>query len=77
MPACSKILNLLVDYLEGRLPVETHAELDSHLSACSSCVAQLRTYKSTISLLHSLHEEDLPDELRMTLHAFLDRRASN
>ncbi len=68
---------LLVDYLENRLPDATRAALERHLTACSSCVAQVETYRSTVSLLHSLTEEDLPPELRTTLHAFLTDHDSN
>jgi hypothetical protein len=32
---------------------------------------QLHTYRSTVSLLRSLREEDLPPDLRRTLNLFL------
>ena len=77
MSGCSRIVELLVDYLEARLPAGTQAELDRHLSACASCEAHLRTYRSTVSLVRSLADEDLPPELRTTLHAFLDRQGNS
>lgn len=77
MKPCSKVVALLVEYLEERLPAPVHADLERHLSKCSDCIAYLRTYRSTLSLLHSLREDDLPAELRSTLHAFLDDRANN
>jgi anti-sigma factor RsiW len=77
MGSCSDLVRLLLDYIEERLPPAARAELDAHLSRCPNCVAYVRTYRSTVSLLHSLKEEDLPAELRMTLHAFLDERAGN
>jgi hypothetical protein len=40
-------------------------------------VAQLKTYQSTVSLLRSIREEDLPAELRCTLKAFIDRNCQN
>jgi hypothetical protein len=40
-------------------------------------VAQLKTYQSTVSLLRSITEEELPAELRCTLHAFLHRGCKN
>ena len=69
---CSQVVALLADYLEGRLPDERHAELTRHLDNCHSCLAQLQTYRSTVSLLRSIREEDLPSDLRLTLSAFLD-----
>jgi anti-sigma factor RsiW len=66
-----------VDFVEHHLPPDVHAELERHLAACPRCVAQLKTYESTVSLLHSLQEDDLPAELRCTLRAFVDRSGSN
>lgn len=77
MTACSKVVDLLVDYLETRLPPRTQADLERHLEACPSCVAHVRTYRSTVALLRSLSDEDLPPELRSSLRAFLDRGSSN
>ena len=74
---CENIVRLLVEFLEGQLPPEVHADLERHLSKCPSCVSQLKTYQSTVSLLRSISEEDLPVELRWTLKSFLDRNCSN
>lgn len=77
MKSCSEVVSLLVDYLEGQLPPQTHARLEQHLSRCAACVADVRRYQSTVSLLHSIREQDLPDELRLSLRAFLDRQGNN
>lgn len=77
MSSCPKVVELLLDYLEGRLAPEVQADLDRHFARCASCVAYLKTYRSTISLLESLREEDLPPELHTTLKAFLDERSTN
>ena len=69
---CSKIVDLLVDYLEGRLPRHTRDELDRHLSDCQSCVSQLRTYRTTVTLLRKLRDQDLSTELRSSVAAFLE-----
>ena len=74
---CSKVVALLADYLDGRLPPERHAEWATHLDDCHSCLAQLQTYRSTVSLLRSLREADLPSDLRLTLSAFLDQHPDN
>jgi anti-sigma factor RsiW len=77
VPSCHRIVELLADYLEGRLSPDTRADLDRHLQGCPSCVTQLKTYQSTVSLLRSLDDCDLPPELRCTLSAFLDRQSRN
>ena len=70
-------MRLLVEFLEHQLPPEIHAELERHLARCSRCLTQLKTYQSTLSLLRTLKEDDLPAELRWTLKSFLDRNCSN
>ena len=72
MPDCSRLVSLLSDYLDGRLPSEVRAELEQHLSGCPDCTAFVGTFRSTVSLLHSLQEKDLPEELQLRLKAFLD-----
>ena len=74
---CSRVVALLADYFEGRLPAARHDHLTRHLDDCHSCLAQLRTYRSTVSLLRSLREDDLPADLRRTLSVFLDRNGGN
>jgi anti-sigma factor RsiW len=77
MRRCSDVLALLADYLEHRLPADVQFSLEQHLSACDTCVAYLKTYRSTVRLLGSLVDDDLPPELRMRLQAFLDTRSRN
>lgn len=40
-------------------------------------MAQLKTYESTVCLLRTIRDDDLPPELRCTLKAFLDRNCRN
>ena len=77
MARCSEVLSLLADYLEHRLPPDVHARLEQHLNACSACVTYLKTYRSTVELLGSLRDADLPAELRTRLEAFIDARSKN
>jgi anti-sigma factor RsiW len=74
---CNDLVGLLADFVEHHLPPQEHADLERHLAACPRCVAQLKTYQSTVSLLRSIDENDLPPELRCTLRAFVDRNCKN
>ena len=76
-PGCRKIVRLLADYLERQLPSGLRSELDAHLQKCPRCVAQLRTYESTVSLLRSLSDEELPPDLRLTVKSFIDAKCQN
>jgi anti-sigma factor RsiW len=74
---CGSVVTLLADYLERQLQPELRAELEAHLQKCPRCVSQLRTYQSTVSLLRSLRDEELPPELRLTLKSFIDAKCPN
>lgn len=68
---CSEVVDFLADYLEHKLPARQQQQLETHLESCPSCVSQLRTYRTTVSLLRGLCDEDLPAELRASAQAFL------
>jgi anti-sigma factor (TIGR02949 family) len=74
---CSRLISLLSDYLDGRLPADVRRDLEQHLTGCSECATFVGTFRSTISLLQSLNDDDLPEELRLKLKAFLDARATS
>ena len=74
---CGSVVRLLADYLERQLPPKLQQELEEHLQRCPRCVSQLRTYQSTVTLLRSLREDELPPELRLTLKSFIDAKCHN
>jgi len=74
---CGSVVKLLADYLEQQLRPDLRAELETHLRKCPRCVAQLRTYESTVTLLRSLRDDDLPPDLRLTVRSFLDAKCQN
>jgi anti-sigma factor RsiW len=77
MRECTDVLALLADYVDGRLPAARCQALERHLSGCASCVAAVSSYRTTVGLLRSLTEDDLPPELRLRLRAFIERCGDN
>ena len=77
MPDCSRIVSLLSDYIDGRLPADVRADLEQHLNGCSGCTTFVGSFRSTVAMLQSLNEDDLPEELRLRLKAFLDDRSTS
>ena len=77
MKRCNELVALLSDFVEHQLASDVHARLERHLEACPRCLAQLKTYQSTVSLLRTIRDDDLPPELRCTLKSFLDRNCRN
>jgi anti-sigma factor RsiW len=77
MPDCPRIVSLLSDYIDGRLADDVRRDLEEHLSGCSDCTTFVGSFRSTVALLQSLNEDDLPEELRLRLKAFLDDRSTS
>ena len=74
---CSSVVKLLADYLERQLHPRLREEFEAHLAKCPNCVAQLRTYESTVSMLRSLTDDDLPPDLRLRVKSFIDAKCHN
>ena len=74
---CGSVVKLLADYLEKQLRPDLRSELEAHLQKCPRCVAQLRTYESTVSMLRSLRDDELPPDLRLTVKSFIDAKCHN
>jgi anti-sigma factor (TIGR02949 family) len=74
---CGSVVKLLADYLERQLSPGLRAEFEAHLQECPDCVTQLRTYESTVSLLRSLRDDDLPPDLRLRVKSFIDAKCHN
>ena len=75
--ACARIVALLSEYLDGRLPADAQRDLEAHLGGCSECTTFVQSFRSTVTLLRSLTDDDLPEELRVRLKAFLDDRSNS
>lgn len=77
--SCREFVALLHDYLLGMLGAEATAAVNSHLAACPSCVAYLKTYEASIRMGRialAVSEEPLPPEVPEALvRAILAARA--
>lgn len=60
MKTCKEILYLLDDYLNGTLDNSTSAELENHVTICTDCTAFLNTYKTAVTLIKNLKNEEVP-----------------
>lgn len=70
---CQECIDLLVDYLEGEIPLERARALDIHLEMCPSCVSFVKTYKGTVDVARKLPVDEIPPELTQRLLDFLRR----
>jgi anti-sigma factor RsiW len=65
--ACAELVEVITDYLEGKLPARERRRFERHLSACDGCDAYLDQMRTTISLSGRLRVEDVPPELEERL----------
>jgi anti-sigma factor RsiW len=73
--SCQEVVEVVTDYLEGRLSPEDAAIFEAHLAICDGCQWYLDQMRITIDTVGRIEDADVPAELRNTvLAAFRDRR---
>jgi len=66
-PTCREVVELITDYLEGRLPLEARTRLEQHLVFCDWCRVYLEQIRQTIRVAGAVTEESLSPEKREEL----------
>jgi hypothetical protein len=62
---CNREVEFIADYLSSCLDHQQQAAFETHLKACSDCVAFLQTYKKTVELTRAfLSSQALSHRLR-------------
>ena len=75
---CSRLVELVTDYLEGELDPELREIIDEHLEICEGCVNYLDQVRTTIALTGRLREDDISPAMEAELlRAFRDWRANS
>ena len=73
--SCQEVVEVITDYLEGRLSREDVAVLEAHFALCDGCRWYLDQMRITIAAVCRIEDEEVPAELRDTvLAAFHNRR---
>jgi anti-sigma factor RsiW len=73
--SCQEVVEVITDYLEGRLSREEVAILEAHFALCDGCQRYLDQMRITIAAVGRIDDEEVPAELRNTvLAAFRNRR---
>ena len=74
---CQELVELVTDYLEGRLPESERQRFDAHLQACSGCRNYLEHMRLMIQAVGALRAESIEPEMKdRLLGAFRDWRHS-
>ena len=70
---CRDVIGLLGEYMEGALAAALVIRLEEHLANCPPCEGFLQSLRSTRAAVRNLRSDDIPEECRARLRAFLDR----
>ena len=70
---CRQAVELVTDYLEGRLAARDRARLEAHLGACLHCHEYFEQMRVTIRLMGRVEPESLTPEAREDLSALFRR----
>ena len=74
---CKELVELVTDYLEGRLPDATRQQLEEHLKLCDGCATYIEQMRVTLRALGTIPEATIPLQARQELIAtFRELRAS-
>jgi anti-sigma factor RsiW len=73
---CASGVDLLMDFLEGVLPPEVSAALESHVAGCPRCTAFVASYQSTPRILREATDATLHADVEASLKAFLRARTT-
>ena len=72
--SCRTGVELLMDYLEGVVPDDVRANLDSHVAGCPKCTAFVASYVAAPRIMRDATAAPMPAELEQSLLAFLRAR---
>ena len=72
-PSCKECVDLLVDYLDGKLPEDQEKELDAHFTACPPCLDFVEQYRAASRLGARAIATEMPCAIADKLAAFLGK----
>jgi anti-sigma factor RsiW len=73
---CREIVELVTDYLEGRMPPEERTRFEQHLAECGGCRTYLEQIRQTIAAAGAVRQVSLdPGAREDLLRLFRDFKA--
>jgi anti-sigma factor RsiW len=64
---CRQVVEIVTDYLEGRLSRADRRRFDAHLAVCPHCTEYLAQLRATIELTGRITADDLTPPMRAEL----------
>ena len=73
MLTCRQMVELVTDYLEGRLDDDERARFEAHIAECDACTLYIEQMRMTITALGHIPPETIsPEAERELLETFRD-----
>jgi anti-sigma factor RsiW len=69
MLTCQEMVELVTDYLEGRLDDAARARFEAHVAECDACVLYIEQMRETIVVLGHIPPESLSADAEQELMA--------
>jgi anti-sigma factor RsiW len=57
---CDELVELVTDYLEGKLPPADVERFEAHLEECEACATYIEQIRQSVVVVGTLSEETLP-----------------
>ena len=64
---CKELVEVVTNYLEGRMPAEQRLLFEEHVAFCDWCQTYVEQMRATVRLTGTLSEEDIAPEARAGL----------
>lgn len=61
--SCREVVELVTDFLEGRLAIDQRDLFERHMTMCTWCQTYLDQMRHTLTVVGSLREDDVPTPL--------------
>ena len=71
---CERFREMASLYLEQDLPEDLREQIQDHLKACENCEGFFATLQETITMLHTLPRQKIPEELKHTLFEICEEK---
>jgi predicted anti-sigma-YlaC factor YlaD len=64
---CNELVEVITDYLEGRMPANRRLLFEEHVAFCAWCQTYFDQMRETVRVTGTLRQEDLSPETRDAL----------
>lgn len=73
---CTRIIDLLPEYLEGTLDGSEKSRVEEHLAGCEACSAELKLIQRYFQTMAGLERHEAPADFLRNVHARIEREPS-